>query len=295
MRDSRGFRALILAAVWTALAPPATAAEAPPEPEQTINEDVTISTQTPLLRLHDPTVQPPSGFDIGYNQGALQIGNTGQGSKIQITAWHVAGGNALVLTGPVGVNQYSPSHPLHVSGYNSTDAQVLIEDFGFTSQARNLLRLRNRGGVTFRFDNRDTDQSWGFGSLSAGSFFIAASGQPGLSLRLSPAGDLQIAGTLTQGSSRAIKDGIEPVQAQDVLARVARLPISTWRYRNAPEARHMGPMAEDFAVAFGLGADDAHVAPADLAAVSLAAVQALQAEVAELRRELDRVRAAAAR
>ena len=41
------------------------------------------------------------------------------------------------------------------------------------------------------------------------------------------------------------------------LAKVAELPISRWTYKDDPSATpHIGPMAEDFHAAFGLGRDD---------------------------------------
>jgi hypothetical protein len=58
------------------------------------------------------------------------------------------------------------------------------------------------------------------------------------------------------------------------LAAVVALPIERWSYRDEP-ARHLGPMAQDFAAAFGLGQDDRHIFPLDAAGVALAAIQGL--------------------
>src|SRR5581483_10049764 len=63
-----------------------------------------------------------------------------------------------------------------------------------------------------------------------------------------------------------------------VLARVAALPIETWSYKGEP-GRHLGPMAQDFAAAFGLGADDRHIHALDAAGVALAAIQALRRQL----------------
>jgi hypothetical protein len=59
---------------------------------------------------------------------------------------------------------------------------------------------------------------------------------------------------------------------------VAALPIERWSYRGET-ARHLGPMAQDFAAAFGLGEDDRHIFPLDAAGVALAALQGLHALV----------------
>ena len=89
----------------------------------------------------------------------------------------------------------------------------------------------------------------------------------------------------------------EAVDPHDVLERVLALPISTWRYHwEDPEVRHVGPMAQDFHDAFGLGGDPRRIDVGNGLGVALAAIQALHelverqaAEVAELRERLDRL------
>jgi hypothetical protein len=91
------------------------------------------------------------------------------------------------------------------------------------------------------------------------------------------------------------------VNGFDVLDRVARLPVSTWRYDSEPaHVRHLGPMAQDFHAAFGLGDDDTTISAVDAHGVALVSIQALNRLVAELRvevvglrRELAEARAAA--
>jgi hypothetical protein len=77
-------------------------------------------------------------------------------------------------------------------------------------------------------------------------------------------------------SDRNIKEAFESVDSLAILAMVARLPIERWSYRGET-VRHLGPMAQDFAAAFGLGADDRHIFTLDAAGVALAAVQGLHA------------------
>ena len=85
------------------------------------------------------------------------------------------------------------------------------------------------------------------------------------------------------------------MRGEEVLAKVRNLPISTWDYTSEGEGiRHLGPMAEDFYAAFGLGVGNTSIGVQDLASVSLAAVQALDARTAELEsknRELEQLRA----
>jgi hypothetical protein len=112
-------------------------------------------------------------------------------------------------------------------------------------------------------------------------------------------GDVSVAGALMQGSSRNIKKNIDPVDERAVLEKVRRLDIKRWQYkRDETGAKHMGPMAEEFFAAFGLGTDDAHLAASDVAAVALASIRALgkeleaaRAENAALKKRLDRIEA----
>ncbi len=75
-------------------------------------------------------------------------------------------------------------------------------------------------------------------------------------------------------SDRNAKEEFEAVDRHSVLAAVAALPIERWSYKGEP-VRHLGPMAQDFAAAFGLGVDDRHIFPLDAAGVALAAIQGL--------------------
>jgi hypothetical protein len=80
-------------------------------------------------------------------------------------------------------------------------------------------------------------------------------------------------------SDRNLKTNVTPVDVQQVLSGVLALPISTWDFMNSPGTRHLGPMAQDFHAAFGLGADDKHIATVDADGVALAAIQGLNEKV----------------
>jgi hypothetical protein len=110
-------------------------------------------------------------------------------------------------------------------------------------------------------------------------------------------------GAWTNGSSRAFKEAFEPVDPAAILAGVAALPVQRWRYRGAEaEGVHLGPVAEEFAAAFGLGGDARYIATVDADGVALAAIQALErlareqaAEIEALRGETDALRGEVAR
>ncbi len=86
-------------------------------------------------------------------------------------------------------------------------------------------------------------------------------------------------------SDRTVKTGIRAIDERGVLAKVAALPVTEWTYRSEPGVRHVGPMAQDFYAAFGLGEDDRHITTIDEDGVALAAIKALHAENAGLHAE----------
>ena len=99
-------------------------------------------------------------------------------------------------------------------------------------------------------------------------------------------------------SDRDAKEGFAPVNPRSVLAKVAALPISEWRFKTDARARHIGPMAQEFYSAFDVGTDNQHIATVDESGVALAAIQGLNqkleaeanardAEIQTLKRQND--------
>jgi hypothetical protein len=96
---------------------------------------------------------------------------------------------------------------------------------------------------------------------------------------LDRSGNLFTAGAINPPSDRALKANFGDVDPGDVLARVVALPISTWQYRSDERSRHLGPTAQDFRAAFGLGGGDTTIATVDADGVALAAIQGLNAKL----------------
>lgn len=93
-------------------------------------------------------------------------------------------------------------------------------------------------------------------------------------------GDLTVEGTVhaeafNTTSDRNAKANFASVDPHEILERVNALPISRWNFRTQPGIRHVGPMAQDFHDAFGLGTDDRHIATVDADGIALAAIQGL--------------------
>ena len=90
-------------------------------------------------------------------------------------------------------------------------------------------------------------------------------------------------GTWASASDRSLKIDVARVNDAAVLDKVSRLPIERWSYKSERGVRHVGPMAQDFYAAFGVGPDDKHITSIDEDGVALAAIKGLHAENASLR------------
>jgi hypothetical protein len=89
-------------------------------------------------------------------------------------------------------------------------------------------------------------------------------------------------------SDRNLKTDFGSVRPEDILARVTALSIQSWRYTNELSGvHHVGPMAQDFRAAFGLGTDDKFIYFTDESGVALAAIQGLNGKLAEKETEIQ--------
>jgi len=79
-----------------------------------------------------------------------------------------------------------------------------------------------------------------------------------------------------QLSDRNAKENFGAVNGQGLLARLVGVPVSTWNYKGEDtSARHLGPMAQDFYAALGMGDDHTEIYTIDANGANLAAIQAL--------------------
>jgi hypothetical protein len=210
-------------------------------------------------------------------------------------------------TGDIGQGTDSPLAPLHIFRDNGT-AQVLVEETSMAQVPRTLFKIASAGSnAKFEIENTLAGVNWAF--TNAGTDFrISRQGSGTVEFQVFNNGDAFIAGDLDVGgnlltnvllpSDENIKQNIEAIDPQSVLEKVAALPVSTWEYRDRPGQQHLGPMAQDFHAAFGLGNDDTSISTVDASGVGLASIKALEArnrelesEVGDLREEVDQMRA----
>jgi hypothetical protein len=152
---------------------------------------------------------------------------------------------------------------------------------GFYAQSEviyNTKKTRWRIGV----DQRGSVDDFFIDSLARGiSFRILTNGNVEI-----PLGGLTVGGPVSatafnQTSDREAKENFTSLDGREVLEKVASLPISCWNFKGDQGAKHVGPMAQDFHAAFGLGADERRIATVDADGVALAAIQGLNQKLTE--------------
>jgi trimeric autotransporter adhesin len=103
---------------------------------------------------------------------------------------------------------------------------------------------------------------------------------------------LTTGGTWTNASDRNVKDNISPVDGDEILEKLAAMPVATWHYKTeADSVLHIGPMAQDFKAAFGLGDSDKSIATVDADGVNMAAIQAMYQQVQQLTQRVKELEA----
>ncbi len=190
------------------------------------------------------------------------------------------GGNVAAVSG--GFSNVADGGYAAVPGGAQNEA---LGDYSFASGRR--AKARHPGAWVWA-DSRDED----FASTRGDQFLIRASGGVGIGLN-NPQHMLHLAGgafsdgrVWASASDEALKDDFLPVDAAELLDRLARLRITSWRYRDdARGTRHLGPTAQDFQDAFGFGDDPRTIASVDAQGVALAAIQELYRRNEDLSQE----------
>jgi hypothetical protein len=103
---------------------------------------------------------------------------------------------------------------------------------------------------------------------------------------------LTTGGQWTNTSDVNRKHLFQPADGEWALQRIAAMPIRTWSYKvESAGVRHLGPTAQDFHAAFGLGDSEIAIGTVDADGVSLLAVQALEKRTRTLEQENALLRA----
>jgi len=253
--------------------------------------DIGVNTSVPYYEIHivdgdSPTVRldqdgsygwTPQKWDITGNESNFFIRDATHASRLPFRIEPGSPTNTLFLrsNGNVGIGTGAPASNLEIET-TGTDAEL-------------------------RLDRTDSGAAWVMAAKGDRTFTIGLPDGGGTFLTLHSTGALSADGPVNGLSDRNAKQGFAPVDRASLLGRLAALDIAEWSYiSEGPGVRHVGPTAQDFRAAFGLGDDDTHISLSDLSGVALAAIQELHLrlqqrdrEIAELRRRLEALEAAA--
>lgn len=242
--------------------------------------------------------------DYSTAMGTSQaIGDYSMAAGQRVTAQHdgcfIWGDNRLGFTSTTGTNQF---YIRAGGGLQLDDDTGYPTDLYFGSNTRQMINLWGTShGIGVQSSTTYFRSSSRF-SWFAGGVHSESQNNPGTGgsvLMTLTSGGLTVNGTLVSSSDRNKKENFKPVDPRAVLEKVAALPLSEWNYKDDEEhSRHLGPMAQDFKAAFGVGPDDKHITTVDADGVALAAIQGLNQKVddrmhmleqenAELKKRLD--------
>ena len=273
--------------------------------------NVGIGNSNPVVELHvtdgdSPTLRleqngssgfTPQTWDVAGNEANFFVRDVTNGSKLPFKIKPGAPDNSIFIDsdGDVAIGATSTDAALDIN--RSTDANAT------------MIQLTNNAPVAIQFNNTDLTNIWEIRRSGSGLAidndtnssdavffdtgrvrFRAAGGAT--TFDLSDAGALTIAGDLTANgivtaSDVNLKRDFSDIDGEEILAKLASLPVTTWAFRSAPGVRHIGPMAQDFRAAFGFGDRETHISVSDLGGLSLAAIQELHRQLEEKQAKME--------
>ena len=210
--------------------------------------------------------------------------------------------------GGVGINTTEPEGPLHVSSGSAAamafGGSIGIFESGGDGYVSLLVPTNQTGGYIFGTAANNMDAGVIYNGSATRDLRLRVAGSPRMTITTNgnvgigtttPTGLLHVAGNAYAAawlttSDRNAKQDIAPVDAAAILEKISALPVASWSFKTEPDVKHIGPMAQDFRAAFGLGPNDTTIATVDADGVALAAIQALHDEVRRLKEEGTRLR-----
>jgi hypothetical protein len=260
------------------------------------------SGNTPTLRLEQDGSSgfSPQTWDVAGNEANFFIRDVTNGSQLPFRIKPGADSDSIYIDSDndVGIGTSSPSEALHVRRTNGS-AKIYVQEVSGTEAARTLLDLENNGATYVSIKDTSADGSvWTF-QAEGPSFRFNKGGTGAAEMVMRDRNDASGMATLTVDgsvsadnvtftSSRLAKTGLAAVDSLGLLQKVLELPISEWTFKNELNGRrHIGPMAEEFAEAFGLGGNQRNISLIDASGVTFAAIQGLHALIEEKDAEIE--------
>ncbi len=205
----------------------------------------------------------------GYSTAVGRLSTASGESSAALGCEATASGTSAIALGYDATASGDVATALGVGTVASGDYSTAL---GYYSQAT------NRGCLVwsdYGFPRTSSTNDNSVTMRAAGGYRLFSNSGATVGVHLSPGG-----GSWTSLSDRNEKENLEAVDAQSVLDKVATLPLSTWNYKSQDAAiRHIGPMAQDFKAAFGVGESDTGITTIDADGVALAAIQGLNEKI----------------
>jgi len=215
-----------------------------------------------------------SGYiEWGQSDSAMQFEGPSSLTTVEFNLGAPEYSLMLSSTGKLGMGTNAPEADIHVKHSNGT-AKILVEETSGAAAPRTLFQLKNKGNTKFGVLNTEAGVEWAFANPGTG-FRLSRQGSGVVEMEILNNGNMVIAGALTQNSDVNAKTAIADIDPEEILGLVSELPVSQWEYKDARGETHIGPMAQDFYAAFGLGASETGISTIDTAGVALVAIQAL--------------------
>ncbi|MEM9293991.1 MAG: tail fiber domain-containing protein, partial [Acidobacteriota bacterium] len=216
-----------------------------------VTEVHAVDGNTPTLRLEQSGSSgfTPQTFDVAGNEVNFFIRDVTNGASLPFRIRPGARSNAILIDSDnnIGFGTPSPDASLHV---------VTTQDSNFGG-----LRVENLGTGNIQTQFANTSGGWEWRqTFRAGDLIFDSQEDGDNELELDTAGNLTVV-SVTESSDRALKENFEAVDRSAVLSKIVELPITRWNYiEQGADVKHVGPMAQDFYGAFGVGKDDRHIA-----------------------------------
>lgn len=280
--------------------------------------DVGFGTNNPVVRVHlsdgdTPTVRleqngtsgwNPQTWDVAGNETNFFVRDVTHGSKLPFrirpdaptSSIEIEADGNIDIPKTITLGTTAPELRLVLpDAGNDLDYPAIQVGEAFLSSGSGEARFSNNvwyDGTAFSANNKDRTGAMMRLFNNEFHWFVttAGVGVPAFTrnMELLSNGDLNTRGVVGMISDKNKKKDIIEVDTASILDRLAEIPIATWRYKHGGDhaLNHMGPMAQDFWKAFGLGRDETTLCVSDSAAVALASAQELHKR---LKKKEDRI------
>lgn len=222
---------------------------------------------------------------VAMGQGTIAIGNQSVALGLNTAA---TGNHALAMgdgTIASGGNSFVTGALSQANGFESVamGLRVLAGGIGSVVLGSDAVAQAAASGTFIFGDRSTTNDITGF---APNQFLVRAAGGVGIYTNAALTLGVELDpndGTWNVVSDVNMKEAFTELAGEDVLSKLAGMPIREWSYKGrGSSVRHVGPTAQDFHGAFGLGTNALRISTVDADGIALRAIQALEARTRHL-------------